>query len=69
MMVLDALRRAGRPLKTGEVVDAIVAAMNFGPEAAKGMSGRVRSNLLYLSKVRGLVVKDGDRETATWSLK
>jgi len=32
------------------------------------MSGRVRGNLLYLVKHRGIVVKDGERETATWRL-
>lgn len=32
------------------------------------MSNRVRANLLYLSKVRGLVVKDGGRAGATWGV-
>lgn len=67
-MILDALRRGARPMTTAEVVDAIVAEMGFGPDAAKGMKNRVRSNLLYLAKVRGLVVKDGEREVATWAL-
>jgi hypothetical protein len=65
---LDALRKAKRPLGTQEIVDAIAAEVNFGPDAANGLKGRVRSSLLYLSKVRGSVVKDGDRETATWRL-
>ena len=67
-MIMDALRNAGRPLTTAEVVAAIVATLNFGPDAAKGMKNRVRANLLYLAKVRGQVVKDGERETATWRL-
>jgi hypothetical protein len=50
-------------------VDAIVGALNYGPKAAKGMRNRVRANLLYLAKVRGSVVKEGERETATWALK
>jgi hypothetical protein len=67
-MILDALRRGGGPMTTAEVVDSIVADLNFGPDAAKGMKNRVRANLLYLNKVRRSVVKDGDRATATWAL-
>ncbi len=67
-MIMDVLRNAQGPLTTSQVIEAIVAALNFGPDAAKGMKNRVRANLLYLNKVRGLVVKDGGRETATWRL-
>ena len=55
-------------MTTHEVTEAIGAAMGFGPEATVGLKSRVRSNLLYLAKVRGTVTKDGDRETATWRL-
>jgi hypothetical protein len=65
-MILDALRRAERPLRTVDVIEAVAAKTGFGQEAANGLKGRVRSNLLYLSKVRGAVIKDGERETATW---
>ncbi len=68
MFILDALRRGGRPMTTAEVVDAIVAEMKFGADAAKGMKNRVRANLHYLSATRGLVAKDGEREGATWEL-
>ncbi len=68
-LVLDALRKADRPLSTQEVIAAVVSVAGFGPEAAAGMRSRVRSNLLYLAKVRGLVVKEGERETARWALK
>ena len=67
-LILDALRKAGRPLGTGEVVEAIVAGLGFGDDAAKGMRNRVRANLVYLAKHRDLVVKEGDRDTATWRL-
>ena len=67
-LILDALRRGERPMTTQEVIDAVVADLNFGPDAAKGMKARVRSNLLYLAKVRGSVVKEGERETARWRL-
>jgi hypothetical protein len=56
-------------MTTAEVIDAVVAELKFGPEAAKGMRNRVRANLLYLAKVRGSVVKEGERETARWGLK
>jgi hypothetical protein len=67
-MILDALRRAERPLRTQEVIDAVASEASFGPDAANGLKGRVRSNLLYLSKMRGVIAKDGDRATATWRL-
>ena len=67
-LILDALRKAGQPVTTAEVVAAIVAELGFGEDATKGMRNRVRANLLYLSKVRGLVVKEGDRDGARWSL-
>ena len=59
-LILDALRRGARPMTTHEVTEAIGAAMGFGPEATVGLKSRVRSNLLYLSKVRGTVMKDGE---------
>ncbi len=67
-VILDAMRRADRPMATLEIVDAVVADLNFGEDAAKGMKSRVRSSLLYLWKVRGSVAKEGERETAVWKL-
>ena len=67
-MILDALRKGGGPMKTLEVVASVVATLGYGADAAKGMKNRVRANLLYLAKVRGSVVKEGDRATATWAL-
>ncbi len=67
-LILDALRGAERPLTTVEVIAAVVVELDYGPDAAAGMKGRVRSSLLYLSKVRGSVVKDGERASATWVL-
>lgn len=68
-MILDVLRVAERPLATLEVVDLVVANAGFGPDAAAGMKGRVRANLLYLWKTRELVMKTGERATARWSLQ
>ena len=67
-MIIDALRTAERPMTTAEVVASVVATLGYGEDAAKGMKNRVRANLLYLSKVREMVVKEGERETATWAL-
>ena len=66
-MILEELRAAGRPIKTLELVDMLCTRLGYGPEAAKGMQGRVRSALLYLWKVRGLIGKDGERATAVWA--
>ena len=68
MMILDALRRAERPLPLAEVTQAVVEAAKFAPDATAGLKGSVRSNLLYLTKVRGSVAKEGDREGARWHL-
>ena len=67
-LVLDALRRGGKPMSTSEIVASVVEKAGYGPDAAKGMSQRVRANLLYQSKVVGRVKKEGERETAKWSL-
>lgn len=67
-LILDALRDATGPMTTREVITAIVAQLGYGEDAAKAMSHRVRANLLYLSKSRGLVVKEGERQSARWSL-
>ena len=50
-----------------EVTAAVVAELDYGPEAAAGMATRVRATLIYLAK-RGSVVKDGERATAAWRL-
>ena len=67
-MVLDALRKGERPMTTGEVIAAVCGDLGYGPDAAEGMKRRVRANLLYLAKVRRIVVKEGERETARWRL-
>ncbi len=67
-LVMDALRRGGRPMTTAEIVASIVEELAYGPEAAKGMSHRVRANLAYLARA-GRIVKEGERETARWELR
>ncbi len=67
-LILGALRRGARPMTTAEVVDSIIAELGYGEDAKAGMRNRVRANLQYLSRVRGSVVKAGERAGATWGL-
>ncbi len=66
--VLSVLRKGGRPMTTAEVIEAVVVELSYGADAAVGMKSRVRGGLLYLWKVRGLVTKEGERETARWTI-
>lgn len=68
-LILDALRDGARPMTLREVVASIVATLGYGDDAAKGMTNRVRANLLYLVKRGGSVVKEGERGAAKWELK
>ncbi len=67
-LILDAMRKGNPPMTALEIVAAVVAELKFGDDAAKGMKSRIRSSLLYLWKVRGSVVKEGERETAVWKI-
>ncbi len=49
-LILDSLRRAGRPLPTAEVVTAVMAAGRQSESARPALSGRVRGNLAYLER-------------------
>lgn len=66
-MILDALRRAERPLTTAEVATALLQAGGHGESARPTVTPRVRGNLSYLAR-QGKVVKSGDRKGARWSL-
>ncbi len=66
-LILDALRTAERPLSAPEVTAAVVAELDYGPEASAGMATRVRATLSYLAK-RGGLVKEGQHRTALWKL-
>ncbi len=67
-LLLDVIRKAERPPTTQEVIAAVVVQLEYGPDAARGMGGRIRSSLAYLSKVRGLIRRDGMRAAARWSI-
>jgi hypothetical protein len=68
-LILNALRKAGKPQTTGEITAAIVQELGHGPDAARSLQNRVRANLCYLHRERGLVTKEGDRAAAKWCLK
>lgn len=67
-LILDVLRKAGKPASTAEVVTAVIAAMGHDEAARPALAPRVRTNLQYLEKQRGLVVKTGQARTAKWAL-
>jgi hypothetical protein len=66
-LILDALRRGGRPMTNVEIAAAIVKEKGYGEESMHALIRRVRANLSYLLR-GGRVVKTGDRLTARWAL-
>jgi hypothetical protein len=67
-LVMDTLRDAdGRPLRTLEIVAAIMEKQGIASEAHNALRVRVRSNLGYLER-RGRAAKIGDRQSAKWCL-
>ena len=66
-LIIDALRRAGKPLGTHEVVSALLAAGGYGESARPSLAPRVRGNLAYLERA-GKVTKTGQASTAHWAL-
>jgi len=67
-LILDALRRGGKPLTNVEIAAAIVTAKGYGEEAMPALIRRVRANLSYLLR-REAVTKTGNRLTARWGLR
>jgi hypothetical protein len=68
-LILDALRRSnGKPLKPGQIADAIIKVKGYGKEARHALIRRVRANLSYLLRHRKQVHKIGNRLTARWML-
>ena len=66
-MIIDALRRAGKPLETRDVVTAVLKAGGHGESARPAMAPRVRGNLAYLERAKK-VTKTGKAASAKWSL-
>jgi hypothetical protein len=66
-LIVDALRRAGKPLTNAEITEAIIVTKGYGHEAMPTLTRRVRASLSYLLRCKR-VVKTGDRLTARWNL-
>ena len=66
-LIIDALRRAGKPLGTHDVVSALLVAGGYGESARPSLTTRVRGNLAYLER-ESKVAKSGKASTARWSL-
>lgn len=67
-MILDALRRAGEPIKTYDVVTAVMAEMGHGESARSALAQRVRGNLAYNEKQAKNIVKVGEGRDTRWQL-
>lgn len=68
-LILDTLRTAGKPVGAADVVTAVLAALGHEEAARPALAPRVRTNLQYLEKQRGVVVKNGSGRSARWSLQ
>ena len=66
-LILDALRRAGKPLGTHQITTALLEAGGYGESARPSLTPRVRGNLAYLEKA-GKVAKAGGGKAVIWSL-
>jgi hypothetical protein len=68
-LIFSAMRKGdGRPMSVPEIAAGVVEELGHGEDAAKGMVRRVRANLQYLARDRGLIRKYGERREAKWSL-
>jgi hypothetical protein len=66
-LIIDALRRAGKPLGTHAVVSAVLAAGGHGESARAALAPRVRGNMAYQEGC-GRVQKAGTGKLVSWSL-
>ncbi len=67
-LIVDALRRAGKPVGTHAIASALLDAGGYGESARPSLTPRVRGNLAYLEKA-GKVAKSGDGKAVIWTLK
>ena len=66
-LIIDALRRAGEPLDTNQVVAAVALAIGEAKASEAVLHSTVRSNLAYLTR-RGKVVQIGKGIGTVWRL-
>jgi hypothetical protein len=66
-LIIDALRQAGKPLGTHEVLLALLADSGYGESARPSLAPRTRGNLQYLWKAQK-VEKTGHGAKVLWAL-
>ena len=66
--ILDCLRTADGPMRTYDVVSAVLMALGHEEAARPALTPRVRSNLQYLQTRAGRVAKLGSGGNARWTL-
>lgn len=65
--IIDALRRAGKPLASAEIVSGVITQGGLGEAARVTLAGRIRGNLAYLERM-SKVTKLGAGREAKWTL-
>ena len=65
--ILDALRRAGKPIPTADIVTAVIVATGASESARPSLAPRVRGNLCYLEN-RKAIQKSGKQKGVLWAL-
>ena len=65
--VRDALRRAGKPVRLNDVVEAVTADLGHDRSAMPALRHRVRASLQYLMRKK-TVAKTGRGSTVRWEL-
>lgn len=68
-LILDALRTAEGPLRTQDVVSAIMIAQGHDEAARTALAPRVRGNLQYLQTKADAVSKIGNGKDARWAIR
>lgn len=66
-LVVDALRRAGKPVGTHFIVTALLTEAGYDESVRPSLTPRVRGNLAYLEGA-GKVSKSGTGREAIWAL-
>src|SRR3954469_17503730 len=65
--ILDALRRAGKPMGIDAIVGSLLLAQGHEPDVAPTLKPRINSNVHYLHRL-GRVKKEGRGMKVLWSL-
>ena len=66
-LIIDVLRRAGKPLGTHVIVTGLMAAQGHDESARRALTPRIRGNLAYLQR-RDMVEKQGSGASVKWAL-